>query len=233
MVLDDVFPTATAEMLLRAFPAAQAMTGKKSLSEYRCISSRFEKHDPLFQEASCAFHDSRVLTKISRITGIENLLAHACISGLSRMDRGHFVNPHLDGSHDSDGNYQVMSVLYYMTKDLRLSDGGHLELWHYGPQADHTTILSKCNRLVVIASHQGSWHSVSQIRTNRSRFCIYSYYHAPQSVLGKQYVHPPTFRGRPDQRLRDLAVRTSTVAQRLLGAALAGQRVGRSGRQTT
>jgi len=70
-------------------------------------------------------------------------------------------NPHLDNSHDKDRNmWRALNLLYYVTPDWKIENGGNLELWPKGPKQDQITIHSKFNRLVVMATHNNSWHSV-------------------------------------------------------------------------
>ncbi len=219
LTIDDVFPADVARTLFESFPPAEELTARRNLRESRYIGMRMETYPPQLCEAVYAFQMPEVIAAIGEVTGTVGLLRtpqpSAC--GISRMDRGSFLNPHIDSSHDpAQTNQQVISTLYYLTPDLRLSDGGHLELWHDGPDAEATTILSKFNRLVVMATHAGAWHSVSPIQTNRRRCCIWSYYYVPFQVQPHNDNHVAAFRGRPEQKFRDLLLRADTFARQSL-----------------
>lgn len=219
LIVDDLFPLETARALFEAFPATAQLTAKRSLRESRFVGEQIDAYAPLLREAVHAFQAPRVIEAIGRLTELPGLLeaSQPSACGISVMERGNFMNPHLDGSHDlAQLNRQALSVLYYVTPDLRLADGGHLELWHDGPDAEPTTILSKFNRLVVMATHAASWHSVSPLQTARQRCCIWSYYYQPYSAQPHNDNHVASFRGRPEQKLRDLLLRADTFARQSL-----------------
>ncbi|MET0386203.1 MAG: 2OG-Fe(II) oxygenase [Polyangiales bacterium] len=215
--IDGVLPESTAHALYEAFP--KRMLARRGLGELRYVSERMDQCAAQLREAVYAFRDPRVVEAVATLTQVSGLVAESRVgtSGISRMDRGHFLNPHVDRAHDmGQVNQQVLSLLYYVTPDLRLVDGGHLELWHDGPEAEATTILSKFNRLVIMATHGTAWHSVSPVRSNRQRCCLWTYYYAPYSVQPQNDNHVPVFRGRPDQRLRDLVLRADSFARQSL-----------------
>ena len=93
------------------------------------------------------------------------------------MGKENFLNPHLDNSHNKDRNlWRVLNLLYYVTPGWKLENGGNLELWPNGIKNPSITIESRCNRLIVMSTHQKSWHSVSKVQTDIPRCCISNYY---------------------------------------------------------
>jgi Rps23 Pro-64 3,4-dihydroxylase Tpa1-like proline 4-hydroxylase len=218
--VDDLLAPDTAKALFDSFPRPERMLSRRGLGEHRYIGEQLDQYSALVRETVRAFHDPRVVAAVSELTQIRGLVAETRmgVCGVSQMDRGHFLNPHVDSAHDDDQhrNHQVVSLLYYVTPDLRLVDGGHLELWHQGPDGEATTILSKFNRLVIMATHGSAWHSVSPVRSDRHRCCLWTYYHAPSSVQPHHDHHIPVFRGRPEQKLRDLLLRADTFARQSL-----------------
>jgi Rps23 Pro-64 3,4-dihydroxylase Tpa1-like proline 4-hydroxylase len=51
------------------------------------------------------------------------------------MTRGHYLNPHIDNSHDKfRADYRVLDLLYYTSPDWQVEFGGSLELWPNGPR---------------------------------------------------------------------------------------------------
>jgi|ERR1019366_879994 hypothetical protein len=121
----------------------------------------------------------------------------------------HFLNPHLDNSHDKDRSlYRVLNLLYYVTPDWSHKSGGNFELWDSGPEGKPREIVSKFNRLVLMATHKKSWHSVTQVRaTHAARCCVSNYYFAAAPLEEHEYFHITTFRGRPEQPVRNLVLR--------------------------
>ena len=73
------------------------------------------------------------------------------------------------------------------------SNGGHLELWPNGLENAPVTIQSKSNRLVVMATHQKSWHSVNKVTVNRSRNCVSNYYFSNSALKPTDRFHVTTF----------------------------------------
>ena len=121
--------------------------------------------------------------------------------GLSLMEKNQFLNPHLDNSHDKDVNkWRVLNLLFYVNPNWENNFGGNLELWPNGLNEKQITINSKFNRLIVMATHQNSWHSVSPITNDfYSRKCISNYYFSNKALKNTDVFHVTTFRGRPNQ----------------------------------
>jgi Rps23 Pro-64 3,4-dihydroxylase Tpa1-like proline 4-hydroxylase len=206
--IDDLLPSELAAELYESFPRADTMRLKKSLREYKYIAAQMNNYNPILEEAIYAFQDPRVVGLVSKICGVKTLYpdAHLYAGGISLMGNKQFLNPHLDNSHDKDREkWRVLNLLYYVTPDWPSDQGGNLELWPDGLEENPITIHSKFNRLVVMATHEGSWHSVNPISyKNRPRCCISNYYFADSALKQTDEFHITSFRGRPDQRVRDL-----------------------------
>ena len=55
--------------------------------------------------------------------------------------------------------FGVLNLLYYVSPDWSHESGGNLELWDNGPEGQPREIVSRQNRLVLMATHKTSWHS--------------------------------------------------------------------------
>lgn len=207
-IIDDLLPEDIAKKIFACFPNGSNMRLKKSLKEYKFIAAQMDNYDPILEEAVYAFQDPRVVSLISRICSINSLHPdeHLYAGGISLMGDKHFLNPHLDNSHDKERDrWRVLNLLYYVTPNWDIENGGNLELWPDGLQEKQTTIHSKFNRLAVMATHDRSWHSVSPISSNgASRGCVSNYYFSDTSLRDTDRFHVTSFRGRPEQTLRDL-----------------------------
>lgn len=209
-IVDELLPLDTANALYAAFPDPRAMVLKNSLRERKFVAAQMNRFAPLLEEAVFAFHDERVLAVVARITGLQAMDADRQLyaGGISLMGKGHFLNPHIDNSHDKDRRrYRVLNLLYYCSPQWNAANGGHLELWPGGVEGTPITIESRFNRLVLMATHGRSWHSVSPIVADASRCCVSNYYFSPIAPDGHEHFHVTSFRGRPDQLLRDLVLR--------------------------
>lgn len=219
-VVDDLSPAEIAAQIYKCFPAATNMRLKKSLREYKYIAAQTNIYDPILEETVYAFQDARVVGLVADVCGIAKLHPdeHLYAGGISLMSDKHFLNPHLDNSHDKDRNkWRVLNLLYYVTPDWSLHDGGNLELWPHGLDDKQVTIQSKFNRLVVMATHDASWHSVSPISNDtRNRCCVSNYFFSDLPLKNGEQFHVTSFRGRPDQRVRDVILRADIAARMTL-----------------
>lgn len=216
-VVDDVLDPEVCHAIYDAFPATSAMRLRRTLRERKYVTAQMDRHDPVLEEIVYAFQHPRVVELLGRITGIADLVAdeHLYAGGISVMRKGHFLNPHIDNSHDKDRQaYRVLNLLYYVTPDWRPEYGGSLELWDRGPrQAGARTIPSRSNRLVVMGTTRRSWHSVSPVTHDGARTCVSNYYFAPQPLLDDgsrasgDYFHPTSFRGFADEPVKDAMLR--------------------------
>ncbi|QDO95629.1 2OG-Fe(II) oxygenase [Formosa sediminum] len=200
--LDDVLPDYMVEALHSHFPSHEEMVLKKSLRENKHVAAQMDKYHPILEDAIYAFQDPSIVKLISDICGINDLYPDENLyaGGLSAMKKGQFLNPHLDNSHDKDRNrWRVLNILYYVSPNWKDENGGHLELWPNGLESHQTVVHSKCNRLVVMATHKTSWHSVSPVIANASRQCISNYYFSNSPLQHTDTFHVTTFRGRPEQ----------------------------------
>jgi len=209
-IVDNLLPDDVARQIRAAFPSGESMKIKRSLRELKFIAAQMNQYDSLLEEAIYAFQDARIVELVGEITGLKGLEPDEQLyaGGISMMVKGHFLNPHVDNSHDkARERYRVLNLLYYVSPDWCLANGGNLELWPSGPKGSQITIESRFNRLAVMITHETSWHSVSQVQVDQSRCCVSNYYFSNLSPDKQDYFHVTSFRGRPEQRVRDLILR--------------------------
>jgi Rps23 Pro-64 3,4-dihydroxylase Tpa1-like proline 4-hydroxylase len=217
-VLDNLLPDEIGQRIHAAYPPVDAMRLMDSFRERKYTSKNFDKFNPLLADFTFAVQDPRVLAIVERITGIAEQIPDSSLyaGGLSAMAQGHFLGPHIDNSHDGSRRYyRTLNLLYYVTPDWTLENGGNLELWDRKVQRN-ATIVSSFNRLVIMETNPWSWHSVSEVATDRMRCCISNYYFSPRSPTGEDYFNITAFSARPDQKL----LRTLTWADRQLRQAI-------------
>ena len=122
--------------------------------------------------------------------------------GISSMENDHFLNPHIDNSHDGNRkSYRTLNLLFYTSPNWKEEFGGNLELWEPTVRS-RCTIISRGNRLVVMETNSRSWHSVSPLTVVRRRNCISNYYFSHRSPEGREYFNVTTFSARPEQHVR-------------------------------
>ena len=169
--IDNLLPKKLALEIFNSFPKTNETILKKNLREYKYVAYQMDKYSSLLEEVIYAFQDEKVVSLIGEICDLNNIHPDEYLyaSGLSIMGKGNFLNPHLDNSHDKDRNkWRVLNLLYYVTPDWKKEYGGNLELWPSGLKNNPVIITSKFNRLVVMATHQNSWHSVNKVTEEKN-----------------------------------------------------------------
>lgn len=206
-IIDDLLPEDLAKQCFGVFPKTSEMRCLKSLREYKYVSAQMDKHHQLLEKVIYAFQDEKIVKLIGEICNIHSLYADGSLyaGGLSLMAKDNFLHPHLDNSHDAKRErWRVLNLLYYVTPDWELQNGGNLELWPNGPKKEPIVIESKFNRLVVMATHDRSWHSVNKVTIDINRCCISNYYFSDVPSKGSDKFHVTKFRGRPEDTFTNL-----------------------------
>jgi Rps23 Pro-64 3,4-dihydroxylase Tpa1-like proline 4-hydroxylase len=205
--IDDLLPNEIALECFNVFPKTSEMRCLKSIREYKYVSAQMNKHNPLLEKVIYAFQDKKVVDLIGEICEIKSLYADGSLyaGGISLMTKDNFLNPHLDNSHDAERKrWRVLNLLYYVTPDWELANGGNLEIWPNGPKNEPIIIESKFNRLVVMSTHDTSWHSVNKVEINRNRCCISNYYFSDNCLKETDKFHVTKYRGKPNDTFTNL-----------------------------
>jgi Rps23 Pro-64 3,4-dihydroxylase Tpa1-like proline 4-hydroxylase len=205
-VVDDLLEKDLVEEIYAKFPKKEDAIKRKNLREYKYTAYQMDRYNPLLEEVIYAFQDQKVIEIVSEICELEEVYEDESLyaGGLSLMGENNFLNPHLDNSHDKNRNrWRVLNLLYYVTPNWQLENGGSLELWQNGLNEKPTIVESKFNRLVVMATHQNSWHSVSKVTVNEVRCCVSNYYFSKTPLLEADAFHVTTFRGQPTKKTID------------------------------
>jgi Rps23 Pro-64 3,4-dihydroxylase Tpa1-like proline 4-hydroxylase len=214
VVLDNLLPEPLALAVRQAFPEGSTMQTRKSLRELKHVAAQMNQYNALLEEVLFAFQDPRVVDLVGEITGLQDLEPDEKLyaGGISMMSNGHFLNPHIDNSHDKDrARYRVLNLLYYVSPDWQLANGGNLEVWPRGVEHEQITIESRFNRMAIMVTNKVSWHSVSPVTANTLRCCVSNYYFSRHPAAASEYFHVTSFRGRPDQPVRDLVLRADAA----------------------
>lgn len=205
--IDNVLPEKLALECAKVFPKPEEMKLLKSIKEFKYVSAQMDKHHQLLEEVIYAFQNEKIVKLIGEICNISSLFPDDSLyaGGLSLMAQDNFLNPHLDNSHDAERErWRVLNLLYYVTPEWEKNNGGHLELWPNGPQKEPIEIESKFNRLIVMATHSSSWHSVNKVMVDGSRCCISNYYFSDKALRETDKFHVTKFRGRPNEAFTNL-----------------------------
>ena len=201
-ILDNLLPEDLVKNVFDHFPLKDMWNFNDTFREKKFTFAKLgELKNPLPEQVTDCLQSQPVINEIKKITKIPDLEGDASLyaGGLSRMDKSHFLNPHIDNSHDADRlRYRRLNLLFYVTPNLEENDGGSLELWDQNVK-NPVKLLSKFNRLIVMETNKTSWHSVDMVQSNVTRCCLSNYYFSLSSPTGQDYYHVTSFTGRPGQ----------------------------------
>lgn len=217
--IDDLLPEDLAKKCFEVFPNPVEMRCLKNLREHKHVSAQMNKHHELLEKVIYAFQEEKVVKLIGEICDVDSIYADESLyaGGLSLMAKDNFLHPHLDNSHDAERErWRVLNLLYYVTPNWGTNNGGHLELWPNGPKKKPIVIESKFNRLVVMATHDKSWHSVNKVVVNGNRCCISNYYFSDVPLNETDRFHVTKFRGRPEDTFTNLILDFDTNLRTLI-----------------
>jgi Rps23 Pro-64 3,4-dihydroxylase Tpa1-like proline 4-hydroxylase len=216
--VDGLLPEDLAKELAACLPPIESLNRYSTLRERKRSSSDPAKYEPLVRETMYAFQQPLVVKAIGeliqrQLQGDPTFYA----GGVSAMGRGDFLNPHIDNSHDSEGQlYRALNLLYYISPGWAFENGGNLELWDPRVSAS-VTIVSAFNRLVIMATDDKSWHSVSKVLVDESRYCLSNYFFCVASPTGQAFRQVTTFKGRPEEPVKNVLLRADGAVRNLLG----------------
>ena len=216
--IDNLLPDELARKIYASFPSFNDMRLLDSFREKKYTSKALEKFNPLISDITFAFQDERVIKKVAELIDIKDPKGdpHLYAGGISAMAKGHFLNPHLDNSHDYEQkNYRVLNLLYYVTPGWKPENGGNLELWNEDVTKS-VEIPSLFNRLVLMSTIDKSWHSVNEVKAEGARCCVSNYYFSPHSPNGYETTHVTYFQARPEQTLRRILTKVDSDLRTVL-----------------
>ncbi|WP_261222228.1 2OG-Fe(II) oxygenase [Ancylothrix sp. D3o] len=189
-----------------------------SFREKKYTSKSLNKFPQIISDATFAFQTPEVIAEIAHICGFKNLIADPYLyaGGISAMAKNHYLNPHIDNSHDAEQQfYRRLNLLYYVTPGWQADFGGNLEVWD-AKVLKPLEIPSLFNRLVVMETHRHSYHSVNRVRVEGVRCCVSNYYFQKESLEEKDYFHVTSYVARPEQPFRRLVSKVDNSLRTLL-----------------
>lgn len=217
--LDNLFPDDIALKIYENFPESSQMVLKKSIREDKYVAAQMNRYNPILEEIIYAFQDKKIVDLVAEICNIKEAIPddNLYAGGISMMGKNQFLNPHLDNSHDKDREcWRVLNLLYYVTPNWKEEYGGNLELWPNGLKQSQITLHSKFNRLIVMATHNNSLHSVSPVTFDGFRCCVSNYYFSKNPLFQSDTFHVTSFRGRPEDKVTDVILQTDTLLRMII-----------------
>lgn len=200
LLIEDLLPFEIAKKLDLEFPKKSFLNLRSEPQERKYIAVEWNSESKLVEECLYAFQEINVLEIFSEICGIDDLIGDPELyaGGVSFMDNGCFLNPHIDNSHDRlKEKFRRLNLLYYVSNGWNSDeDGGELMLFPEGITSKEVCLPPKFNSLVIMRTDNKSLHAVNKIKKQLSgRKCISNYYFSFSSPSGKNYYHSTSFRG--------------------------------------
>jgi Rps23 Pro-64 3,4-dihydroxylase Tpa1-like proline 4-hydroxylase len=103
-ILDDLLPKEITFDIYENLPNKDSYKLVNSFRENKLTFKELNSlENSLIENITNAFQKDNVIKAVERITNINHLIADPSLyaGGLSRMDLGHFLNPHIDNSHNA------------------------------------------------------------------------------------------------------------------------------------
>lgn len=202
--IDNLLPKVECKKIYESFPEKDKLNLRNTFREKKYTLQKLSIiENKIIEKVTDAFQSKRIVNLISDICSIKFLEADPSLyaGGISRMDKSHFLNPHIDNSHNKDKTkYRRLNLLYYVTPNVSHKSGGNFELWDKNVKKP-LEILSKFNRLIVMETTKTSWHSVSPVETDIKRCCLSNYFFTTTPPDKTDYYHVTSFLGRPNQKM--------------------------------
>ncbi len=186
--IEEFFPRAYAEQLLKEFPPFDA---KAAVNEFGKVGGKAVKTDlrnigPAYDRLFAYLSSPLFLDAMSEMLGIPGLLFDPAMYGGGTHENlpGQELDPHVDFNYDQGRNvHRRVNLLVYLNPEWEESWGGAIQL-HSNPRDwEHDQVKTfNCtfDRCVVFETNEYSWHGFKRIappadKAGVSRKCISIY----------------------------------------------------------
>jgi len=161
---------------------------------------------PKVQKIMRVFNSQPMLDYLSRLTGIENLVADPTYTGggLHRTDRGGKLSVHADFNiHPTLKMWRRVNLLVFLNKDWEDEWGGDLELWEKDMSAIAAKVKPIFNRAIIFNITDDALHGHPDLLNcpeDRSRYSLAFYYYSyDRPEHEKAPFHWAAWKKRPGQ----------------------------------
>jgi Rps23 Pro-64 3,4-dihydroxylase Tpa1-like proline 4-hydroxylase len=231
IVLEDFLERAALKDALAAFPSLDdpQWTHYVHFNEKKLAQTKRELIPAPALRVIDELNSPRFLAFLSRLTGIDGLLADPSLEGggLHQIRKGGFLNIHADfTAHPHQRHWaRRVNVLVYMNEDWKDEYGGHIQLWSTDAKRCVQKILPVFNRCLIFATDPNSFHGHPEPLTcpeGRSRKSMALYYF---TLADKPFTRSTEYKPKPDDPaskkalifLDKMALRAYDFAKRRLG----------------
>jgi len=222
LAFDDFLKPEAAHQAAREFPSSadEHWIRYRHVNENKASTDRWENFPPIVDAIIREMNSPRFVALISRLTGIEGLLADPDIEGggMHQSWNGGFLNVHTDFTmHRARPNWRRRcNLIFYVNEDWDPKWGGALQLWDSRMRNTVEVIDCVLNRAVLFNT-PGALHGFPDpldCPDDRSRKSIQWYFYTEDAATDAMPV-ATTYYARPaDSPIKHLLVRLDNLALR-------------------
>lgn len=231
-VFDGLFDPAVLEQVAAEMPprSAPGWTTWETLEEWKYVFDRPEFFGPAARQLHEELNSSEFVRFLERLTGIAGLIPdpHLTAAGYFDIERGGFLNVHLDFTHNPKLNLvRRINVLLYLNPDWEPAWGGQLELWRSLTEGPVVEIVPLMNRMAIFTTPGAAHGHPKKITApgGRSRLCFSAYYFtSPDAPDSPATSHGVLFSDRPASSRRALQLARQLLPPVVVDAGRAGLR---------
>jgi hypothetical protein len=211
IVIDNFFDPELLEQVLQEFPKPGQISWQRfdNEREIKLASASEGNFGPVTRLLMYHLNGMTFLEFLSRITGIDNLLADPSFEGggLHQIVRGGKLGVHADfNKHKKYGLDRRLNLLLYLNKNWRDEYGGNLELWNRDMSACEAKVAPLFNRVMIFSTTDFTYHGHPdplQCPEGMTRKSLALYYFSngrpPEELSGE---HSTLFRARGEADFR-------------------------------
>ncbi len=208
-VIEEFLDEGVAKDLVASFPSGNRdqWIHYVHYNEKKFGLNRFESLPKPIQAVITQLHDDAFLSYLSRLTGIEGLIADDSLEGggLHLSDRGGFLNIHADFTvHPHHDDWQRrLNLILYLNEDWQPDFKGDLELWSKDMKTCVASVAPLFNRCVIFATDADSYHGFPvplECPEGQSRKSIALYYYTKSDQ--KLKIKSTNYRSRPGDGIK-------------------------------
>ena len=231
IAMQDVFDIDVLRAINAEFPSSSDMAGRFTgeIEGGKFTETDYAKFGPVTQSFVAACNSGPFLQSLTKLTGIEGLIADPYLSGggQHQTGRGGRLKVHSDFNvHPFLNLTRRLNMLVYLNEGWQEAWGGALELWDVDMTRAEVTIPPVMGQVAIFTTSDISFHGLPdplQCPEGTYRRSIAFYYFTadgttpePRSTLWKERPNED-FLSRPSARMRSAAGHARRAVQSLFG----------------
>ncbi len=209
-VIDGFFDERFASQLAAEFPAFEDRYAKNEMGELggKAVRTDFAQLGPAYQQLDAMLQSPEYRARLSRITGVDNLLYDPAYVGGGTHDNRHGqeLDFHIDFNyHPQRRWHRRLNQIVFLNREWDPAWGGVLELtadpWARD-EVETSAVVPLWNRCVIFETTETSWHGFDKIvlppeRQALSRRSIALYFYTKEAPATAAASHATVYIPRP------------------------------------